>query len=222
MCRESLWQPFEQMARELECSIDYLINESMKQYLRQRGYSMPASEAAPELAQRVTPPPLPLVNRTSIPKLPAPPPRPSALPPAAPPVLPPPTRRVHSPVAQPAVHLPPAPTPAPPPAPAGQLSPGVQLTVWFNNLRYVVTKDRFVIGRGKSSADIVVRDPNVSRMHAMVEFLNGQYYIVDMGSTNGIEYGGQRIARKAIAQHDIVYLCGHELRFVYETQMAGY
>ncbi|HMY17483.1 MAG TPA: hypothetical protein PKA58_14270, partial [Polyangium sp.] len=27
------------MARELECSIDYLINESMKQYARQRSYS---------------------------------------------------------------------------------------------------------------------------------------------------------------------------------------
>ena len=38
-CREVLWETFEQMARELECSIDYLINESMKQYARQRSYS---------------------------------------------------------------------------------------------------------------------------------------------------------------------------------------
>ncbi len=38
-CRESLWQKFEQMARELECSVDYLINDAMKQYARQRGYS---------------------------------------------------------------------------------------------------------------------------------------------------------------------------------------
>ena len=36
----------------------------------------------------------------------------------------------------------------------------------------------------------------MSRQHAMVEFLNGQYYMVDMGSTNGVEYNGQRIARK--------------------------
>jgi hypothetical protein len=35
-CRDVLWETFEQMARELECSIDYLINESMKQYARQR------------------------------------------------------------------------------------------------------------------------------------------------------------------------------------------
>src|SRR5256885_14207300 len=38
-CRDMLWETFEQMARELECSIDYLINESMKQYARQRSYS---------------------------------------------------------------------------------------------------------------------------------------------------------------------------------------
>src|SRR5678815_3829593 len=38
-CRDVLWETFEQMARELECSIDYLINESMKQYARQRSYA---------------------------------------------------------------------------------------------------------------------------------------------------------------------------------------
>ena len=38
-CRDVLWETFEQMARELECSIDYLINESMKQYARQRSYN---------------------------------------------------------------------------------------------------------------------------------------------------------------------------------------
>src|SRR5689334_1611787 len=37
-CRDVLWETFEQMARELECSVDYLINEAMKQYARQRSY----------------------------------------------------------------------------------------------------------------------------------------------------------------------------------------
>src|SRR5579862_5135550 len=37
-CRDVLWDTFEQMARELECSVDYLINEAMKQYARQRSY----------------------------------------------------------------------------------------------------------------------------------------------------------------------------------------
>ena len=37
-CRDVLWETFEQMARELECSVDYLVNEAMKQYARQRSY----------------------------------------------------------------------------------------------------------------------------------------------------------------------------------------
>ena len=42
-CREALWACFEQMARELECSVDYLLNDAMKQYARQRGYCFMAS-----------------------------------------------------------------------------------------------------------------------------------------------------------------------------------
>ena len=73
----------------------------------------------------------------------------------------------------------------------------------------------FIIGRGKQSSDLTIKDPNVSRQHAMVEFLNGQYYMVDMGSTNGVEYNSQRIARKAIAEGDLYRICDHEVRFSY-------
>src|SRR5690348_2738648 len=35
-CRDYLWETFEQMSAELECSVDYLINEAMRQYARSR------------------------------------------------------------------------------------------------------------------------------------------------------------------------------------------
>ena len=98
---------------------------------------------------------------------------------------------------------------------AGASPYGAQLAIWYNNQQHVVNKDRFIIGRGKQSSDLTIKDPNVSRQHAMVEFLNGQYYMVDMGSTNGIEYNGQRIARKAVAEGDTFRICDHELRFTY-------
>src|SRR3982074_1836303 len=51
-CRDVLWETFEQMARELECSVDYLVNEAMKQYARQRSYGsrtpFPGSQRPPE------------------------------------------------------------------------------------------------------------------------------------------------------------------------------
>jgi pSer/pThr/pTyr-binding forkhead associated (FHA) protein len=101
-----------------------------------------------------------------------------------------------------------------PAAPAAAL-PGGTLAAFYAGQRYVVNKDRFIIGRGKQSSDLTIKDPNVSRQHAMVEFLNGQYYMVDMGSTNGVEYNGQRIARKAIAEGDLFRICDHEVRFSY-------
>src|SRR5580704_19475081 len=76
-CRDVLWETFEQMARELECSVDYLVNEAMKQYARQRSYgasrtpypsSGPSSnrgiESPPQQPERgAAPPPMPSASR---------------------------------------------------------------------------------------------------------------------------------------------------------------
>ena len=127
---------------------------------------------------------------------------------------PPPAPQAHP---QPVGAPPPFPgrQPAPPPQPAAGPGYGPQLTIYYNNQGYPVTKDRFVIGRGKQSSDLTIKDPNVSRQHAMIEFLNGQYYMVDMGSTNGIEYNGQRIARKVVNDGDTFRICDHDLRFTF-------
>jgi pSer/pThr/pTyr-binding forkhead associated (FHA) protein len=121
--------------------------------------------------------------------------------------------------------LPPSPRTVPPPLPRaltpganGFPTPGAQaatLTLVYLGERFPITKDRFVIGRGKQSSDLTLKDPNVSRQHAMIEFQNGVYFMVDMGSTNGIEYNGQRIARKQITEGDIFRICDHDLSFTY-------
>ncbi|HKY38517.1 MAG TPA: hypothetical protein VJN18_21385, partial [Polyangiaceae bacterium] len=54
-CKDALWQKFEQMARELECSVDYLVNDAMKQYARQRGYG--AAAGSPSIPPPMAPPP---------------------------------------------------------------------------------------------------------------------------------------------------------------------
>jgi pSer/pThr/pTyr-binding forkhead associated (FHA) protein len=91
--------------------------------------------------------------------------------------------------------------------------PSRTLAIQYQGETFPVTKDRFIIGRGKQSSDLTIKDPNVSRQHAMIEFSGGQYYIVDMGSTNGVEYHGQRVQRKVITDGDIFRVCDHELRF---------
>jgi len=99
------------------------------------------------------------------------------------------------------------------PAPAANRN---RLVLYYRGQRHEINKDRFIIGRGKQSSDLTIKDPNVSRQHAMVECLNGQYFMVDMGSTNGIEYNGQRLQRKPVASGDQFNICDHELRFVLE------
>jgi pSer/pThr/pTyr-binding forkhead associated (FHA) protein len=94
-------------------------------------------------------------------------------------------------------------------------APRRAINVYYMGQRYTVTKDRFIIGRGKQSSDLTIKDPNVSRQHAMVEFLNGQYFMVDMGSTNGVEFAGQRVGRHMINENDVFRVCDHELRFSY-------
>ncbi|MCW5832421.1 MAG: FHA domain-containing protein [Labilithrix sp.] len=124
-----------------------------------------------------------------------------------------------------------APRSAPPPIPGGRssgsmppipgggfnggLSAGSALSIIYQGEKHGISKDRFVIGRGKQSSDLTLKDPNVSRQHAMIEYQNGVYFMVDMGSTNGVEYNGQRIARKQIAEGDVFRICDHDLRFTY-------
>jgi hypothetical protein len=258
-CKDALWQKFEQMARELECSVDYLVNDAMKQYARQRGYGAaagspsipppmaappPSSGPAPSSAGLAAAPPVPPAPPPKVAPPPpapgkrpvAPPPVPAAAPAAGPPpppplpapgsALPAPTRRAPGPPPPP---MPSAggrsmPPPPPPPPPAGRAAPpppaapgaaGAKLTISYQGETFPVTKDRFIIGRGKQSSDLTIKDPNVSRQHAMIEFSNGQYYIVDMGSTNGVEYNGQRVQRKVISEGDSFRVCDHELKFTF-------
>ena len=89
------------------------------------------------------------------------------------------------------------------------------LTALYQGERTAVNKDKFIIGRGRQTSDLTIKDPNVSRQHAMIEFQNGVYYMVDLGSTNGVEYQGQRIARTAIAEGDVYKICDHEVVFTY-------
>ncbi|HLV21735.1 MAG TPA: FHA domain-containing protein [Polyangiaceae bacterium] len=282
-CRNALWHKFEQMARELECSVDYLINDAMKQYARQRGYSTAAAHAPAPDSAPVSPgttslgpmppppaappptrlstgsgsmplpvPPVPTGGGSGAKPLPPPPsmsasgalprpvPPPPAPPPAAsqpsffpgtsgssppagsgtsrrPPTPPPPSaQRSGPPPAPRGAPPPPMPRSMPPAAPARSTSSApAMLGIYYLGERIAVNKDRFIIGRGKQSSDLTIKDPNVSRQHAMVEFVNGQYFIVDMGSTNGIEFNGQRVQRKIINEGDVFKVCDHELHFSY-------
>lgn len=111
--------------------------------------------------------------------------------------------------------------PRPPAAPVAvseppAVAPGAQtLYAIYQGQRYPVTKEEFVIGRGQKTSDLVIRDSNVSRRHAVVVLHNGQYWMVDQQSTNGVEFMGAKIDRKRIDEGDVYKICDYEIAFTY-------
>jgi pSer/pThr/pTyr-binding forkhead associated (FHA) protein len=110
----------------------------------------------------------------------------------------------------------PAARPAAPPAPPAEPAPqGPVLSAIYQGQRYPITKEEFVIGRGQKTSDLVIRDSNVSRRHAVVLLHNGQYWMVDQQSTNGVEFMGAKIDRKRIEEGDVFKICDYEILFTY-------
>ena len=89
------------------------------------------------------------------------------------------------------------------------------LFVIFNGQKVPVNKEEFVIGRGSKTADLPIKDGNISRHHAAIVLQNGAFYMKDLGSTNGIEFNGVRVDTRRIEEGDVYQLCDYELRFTY-------
>ena len=235
-CRDVLWETFEQMANDFDCSIDYLVNEAMRYYARSKNYQSPGG---PQMTGGQPVPDRPNNNsgaQASYPPPNKPAPRPGAVTNQPAPSMgggapgmgargrpAPPTPGYANSAhaggggrAAPSVAPPAAPASAPP-MPAHMGSGGPTLFLIYNGQRYPVTKDQFIIGRGSKTSDLPIKDGNISRKHAAVIRRNGTFYIKDLGSTNGIDYKGMRIDNKRIDEGDVFHLCDYELRFTYRA-----
>lgn len=59
---------------------------------------------------------------------------------------------------------------------------------------YRVAEHGSVLGREGAKADIVVRNPSVSKRHAKIYADNGSWFLEDLGSSNGTFFANQRIS----------------------------
>jgi pSer/pThr/pTyr-binding forkhead associated (FHA) protein len=69
-----------------------------------------------------------------------------------------------------------------------------------------------VIGRSPSCR-LRFQSSNVSRKHARIFARNDEYYIEDLGSTNGTYVNGIRIAKCALRKNDLIYIGGVRILF---------
>lgn len=189
-CRDRLWQTFEQMSEEQDKSVEELINDAMTGYAQIAGYETAVN------AQTPAPTPVPLRGA-----------RPQ-------PFIPPAPARIGRPTTSQAPRVPGVGA-APPPLPdAGVVA--AMLYLVFDNQKYRIDKDQFIIGRGTKSSDLPIKDGNISRKHAAVIRRAGTYFIKDLGSTNGIDFNGMRIDNKRIDEGDVFHICEYELKFTYK------
>jgi hypothetical protein len=85
-------------------------------------------------------------------------------------------------------------------------------TVTVNGRAHELKKSSVVIGRSRDS-DIRVSDPNVSRQHAEIRQEGSTYWIVDLGSTNGLSVNGRVLKRAKLDDDDRITLGSTELVF---------
>jgi hypothetical protein len=71
-------------------------------------------------------------------------------------------------------------------------------------VRSIVDADRFVIGRSPKQTNMVLRDPAVSRQHAIVERTAEGYVLVDIASRNGVLLNGARVTRAVLRPGDVI------------------
>ena len=85
-----------------------------------------------------------------------------------------------------------------------------QVTLYVSGQPFRITQKVTTMGRSRD-CDIVVPDPNVSRVHAEVRHEGLEYVLVDLGSTNGIEVNGRRVLRHSLRDGDRVSLGGADV-----------
>ena len=126
--------------------------------------------------------------------------------------------------AMPAVDVPPVAPPLAPPVPAPSSTmiyapepepepkPVEEAVLEWNGGALALTDHVTSIGRS-SDCSVVLSDPNVSRRHAEIRHIGEGYSLIDLGSTNGTEVNGQRVAETALMNGDVISVGQTKLTF---------
>ena len=90
-------------------------------------------------------------------------------------------------------------------------------TLSYDGTSHEVKQRRVVLGRSRD-CDIQLADANVSRRHAELRQEGASYWIVDLGSTNGIEVNGKRVKRAKLRSGDTITLGSTDVTFSLESE----
>ena len=98
-----------------------------------------------------------------------------------------------------------------------QANPGVPvirvLSGGLNGLEHPLANELFVIGRDPQS-DIVIDAPEVSRRHATITKMAGQYLLTDTASRNGVYVHNMRLERAVLKHGDLFQIGPTVFQFI--------
>lgn len=106
-----------------------------------------------------------------------------------------------------------APEPAPAPAPVEKPRKALYVMNSAGDMQKV-DKDTFIIGRSRT-CDLVIPSSKVSRQHSSICRENGQHYIEDLGSANGVWKDGVKIQKERINDGDEFMISEEVLKFIF-------
>lgn len=89
---------------------------------------------------------------------------------------------------------------------------------------YLLMQDQsvFTLGRGilqigrRKDNNIVIEHPTISRNHAQIRYIRGQYIIFDLNSTSGTYVNGIKIRQAVLQPGDVITLAGFSLIYIEE------
>jgi pSer/pThr/pTyr-binding forkhead associated (FHA) protein len=92
---------------------------------------------------------------------------------------------------------------------AGSLPEGLYITLEViegpdRGLKHEIGSTRTTVGR--KAADVVLTDPTVSNIHAVIEFVGAKLFLTDNDSTNGTHLNGERVESGPLANLDEIEL----------------
>lgn len=105
--------------------------------------------------------------------------------------------------------------PAPPPKATTAAAPSLFVVNSAGEMTKV-EKDQFIVGRSRT-CDLVIASSKVSRRHCSVSRENGEFFIEDLGSPNGLWRDGVKVTKEKIRDGDEFMISDEVLKFVYRS-----
>lgn len=104
--------------------------------------------------------------------------------------------------------------------PAGKIPARYQASVviikgYAQGMEYPLDRDHAVVGRD-GDVQVPLKDPLVSRQHALILFHNGHFLIKDLESTNGTQMNNVSIKQADLRHGDTIRVGDTVLQFVLE------